>query len=142
MCMLELSASDVDTSPKLSITDSPNIVQIRFNHSTERKVGGGGKTAQKPTSSAAPPLCNICGGNHTMDACRRKGLPDTNTDVSVKWSDSAVGKAWKDRHDCNWRPGGPTVTLDNYVKQGEQAKKEARNSPISSGLRKRSDVHT
>jgi hypothetical protein len=106
-----------------------------------KKVGGGGKTAQKPTSSTAPPLCNICGGNHTMDACRRKGLPDTNTDVSVKWSDSAVCKAWKDRHDCNWRPGGPTVALDNYVKQGEQAIKEARNSPISSGLRKRSNVH-
>jgi hypothetical protein len=49
-----------------------------------KKVGGGGKTAQKRTSSAAPPLCNICGDNHTMDACRRKDFPDTNTDVSVK----------------------------------------------------------
>jgi hypothetical protein len=54
-----------------------------------KQVGGGGKTAKTP----AP---NICGGNHTMDACRRKGFPDTNPDVSVKWSDSAVGKAWKD----------------------------------------------
>jgi hypothetical protein len=61
-----------------------------------KQVGGGGKTAQKPTSAAAPPLCNICGGNHTIDACRRKGFSDTNTDVSVKWSDRAVGKAWKD----------------------------------------------
>jgi hypothetical protein len=94
-----------------------------------KKVGGGGKTAQKPNSSTAPRLCNICGGNHTTDACRQKGFPDTNTDVSVKWSDSAVGKAWKDRHDCNWRPGGPTVTLDNYVKQGEQAKRKLANPP-------------
>jgi hypothetical protein len=61
-----------------------------------------------------------------MDACRRKSFLETNPDVSVKWSDSAVGKAWKDRQDCNWRPGGPTVTLDNYVKQGEHAKKKAR----------------
>jgi hypothetical protein len=64
-----------------------------------KKVGGGGKTDQKPTSAAVPPLCNICGSNHTMDACRQKGFPDTNMDVSVKWSESAVGKAWKDRHD-------------------------------------------
>jgi hypothetical protein len=105
-------------------------------HCDLKKVGGGGKTAQKPTSAAAPSLCNICGGNHTMDACRQKGFPDTNPDVSVKWSDSAVGKAWKDRHDCNWRPGGSTITLENYVKQGEQVKKKARNSPASSGLRK------
>jgi hypothetical protein len=66
-----------------------------------KNVGGGGKTAQKPTSAAASSLCYICGGNHTTDACRRKVFPDTNPDVSVKWSDSAVGKAWKDRHDCN-----------------------------------------
>jgi hypothetical protein len=26
-----------------------------------KKVGGGGKTAQKPTSAAASLLCNICG---------------------------------------------------------------------------------
>jgi hypothetical protein len=45
-----------------------------------KQVGGGGKTAKKPAS----PLCNIYGGNHTMDACRRKGFPDTNPDVSVK----------------------------------------------------------
>jgi hypothetical protein len=64
-----------------------------------------------------------------MNACRQKGFSDTNTDISVKWIDSAVGKAWKDRHDRNWRPGGPTVTLENYVKQGEQAKKKARYSP-------------
>jgi hypothetical protein len=81
-----------------------------------KQVGGGGKTAKKPASAATPPLCNICGGNHTMNACRRKGFPDTNPDVSVKWSDSAVGKAWKDQHDCNWCSGGPTVTLDTYVK--------------------------
>jgi hypothetical protein len=55
-----------------------------------KTVGGGGKTAQKPTSE---PLCNICDGNHTMDECGRKGCRDTNTDVSVKWGDSAVGKA-------------------------------------------------
>jgi hypothetical protein len=60
-----------------------------------KNVGGGGKTAQKSTSSTAPPLCNFCGGNHTMDACRRKGFPDTNADTFVKWIDSAVGKAWK-----------------------------------------------
>jgi hypothetical protein len=59
-----------------------------------KKVGGGGKTAQKPTPSAAPPLCNICGGNHTI------------------------------------------ATLENYVKQGEQAKKKARNSTASSGSSK------
>jgi hypothetical protein len=42
MCMLELSASDVDgdvrcarASPTSSLTDSPSIVHIRFNHSTE-----------------------------------------------------------------------------------------------------------
>jgi hypothetical protein len=93
-----------------------------------KKVGGGGKTFQKPTFSAAPPLCNICGSNHTMGACHRKGFPDTNTKVSVNWSDSAVGKAWKDQHDCNWCPGGPTVTLDNYLKQGEQAKQKAGHS--------------
>jgi hypothetical protein len=57
-----------------------------------KQVGGGGKTAKKPASAATPPLCNICGGNHTTDACRRKGFPDTNPDGSVKWSDSAVGK--------------------------------------------------
>jgi hypothetical protein len=74
-------------------------------------------------------LCNICGSNYTMDACRQKGFPDTNTDVSVLWSDSAVGKAWKDQHDCNLRPGGPTVTLGNYVRQGEQAKKKAAIPP-------------
>jgi hypothetical protein len=101
-----------------------------------KQVGGGGKTAKKPAPAATPPLCNICGGNLTMDVCRRKGFPDTIPDVSVRWSDSAVGKAWKYRHDCNWRPGGPTVTLDNYVKQGEHAKKKARNSPASSGSRK------
>jgi hypothetical protein len=101
-----------------------------------KKVDGGGKTAQKPASAAIPPLCKICGSNHTLDACRRKGFSDTNPDVSVKWSDSAVGKAWKDRLDCNWRPGRPTVTLDNYVKQGEQAKKKARHFPASSGSRK------
>jgi hypothetical protein len=44
-----------------------------------KQVGGGGKTAKKPAPAATPPLCNICGGN----------------------GDSAVGKAWKDRHDCN-----------------------------------------
>jgi hypothetical protein len=75
-------------------------------HRDLKQVGGGGKTAQKPASAATPPLCNICGGNHTMNACRRKGFPDTNPDVSVKWGDSAVGKAWKDRHNCNWRPSG------------------------------------
>jgi hypothetical protein len=32
-----------------------------------KKVGSGGKTTQKRTSAAAPTLCNICGGNHTMD---------------------------------------------------------------------------
>jgi hypothetical protein len=58
-----------------------------------KQVGGGGKTAKKPAPAATPPLCNICGGNHTMDACRRKGFPHTNPDVSVKWSNSAVGKA-------------------------------------------------
>jgi hypothetical protein len=72
-------------------------------HRDLKQVGGGGKTAQKPASAATPPLCNICGGNHTMDACRQKGFPDTNPDVSVKSSDSAVGKLWKDRHDCNWQ---------------------------------------
>jgi hypothetical protein len=51
-----------------------------------KQVGGGGKTAKKPASAATPPLCNICGGNHTMDACRRKGFPDTNPDVSVNGS--------------------------------------------------------
>jgi hypothetical protein len=76
------------------------------------KVQRGGKTAQKPTS-AAPSLCNFCGSNHTMNVCRQKDFPDTNADASVEWIDSAVGKAWKDRHDCNWRPGGPTVTLEN-----------------------------
>jgi hypothetical protein len=105
-------------------------------HHDLQQVGGGGKTAQKPASAATPALCNICGGNHTTDACRRKGFPDTNPDVSVKWSDSAVGKAWKDRHDCNWCPGGPTVTLDNYVKQSKQAKKKARNASASSASRK------
>jgi hypothetical protein len=30
-----------------------------------KQVGGGGKTAQKPASAATPPLCIICGGNHT-----------------------------------------------------------------------------
>jgi hypothetical protein len=50
-------------------------------------------TAKTPASAATPPLCNICGSNHTVDACRRKGFPDTNPDVSVTWSDSAVGKA-------------------------------------------------
>jgi hypothetical protein len=106
-----------------------------INRDLTKQVGGGGKTA-KPASAATPPLCNICGGNRTTDACRWKGFPDTNPDVSVKWIDSAVGKAWKERHDCNWRPGGPTVTLENYVKQGEQAKKKARNSSASSGSRK------
>jgi hypothetical protein len=110
-----------------------------MNRDLTKQVGGGGKTAKKPTTT--PALCNICGSNHTMDACRRKGFPDTNPDVSVKWSDSVVGKAWKDRHDCNWRPGGRTVILDNYVKQGEQAKKKARNSPASSGSRKPSKSH-
>jgi hypothetical protein len=100
-----------------------------------KQVGGGGKTA-KPASAATPPLCNICGGNHTTDACRQKGFPDTNPDVSVEWIDSAVGKAWKERHGCNWRPGGPTVTLDNYVKHGEHSKKKARTSPASSCSRK------
>jgi hypothetical protein len=66
-----------------------------------KKVSSGDKTAQKPTSTAAPPRCNICGRNHTMDACHWKGFPDTNSDVSIKWSDSAVSEAWKDRHDCN-----------------------------------------
>jgi hypothetical protein len=66
-----------------------------------KTVGSGGKTAQKPTSSAAPPLCNFCGSNHAMGACRQKDFPDTNADSSVKWVDSAVGKTWKDRHDCN-----------------------------------------
>jgi hypothetical protein len=93
-----------------------------------KQVGGGGKTAKKPASAPTLPLCNICGGNHTADACRRKGFPDTNPDVSVKWIDSAVGKAWKERHGCNWHSGGPTLTLDNYVKQGEHEKKKARNS--------------
>jgi hypothetical protein len=49
-----------------------------------KTLGDGGKTAQKTASSATPPLCSICGGNHTMNACRRKGYSDTNTDVSVK----------------------------------------------------------
>jgi hypothetical protein len=38
-----------------------------------KQVGGGGKTAKTPAPATTPPLCNICGGNHTMDACRRKG---------------------------------------------------------------------
>jgi hypothetical protein len=76
---------------------------------------------RKPTSSAAPPLCNFCGGIHTMNTCRQKSFPDANADASLKWINSVVGKAWKERHDCNWRPGGPKVTLENYVKQGEQA---------------------
>jgi hypothetical protein len=46
-----------------------------------KQVGGGGKTAQKPTTAATPPLCNICGGNYTMDVCRQKDFPDTNPDV-------------------------------------------------------------
>jgi hypothetical protein len=100
------------------------------------QVGGGGKTAKKPASAPTPPLCNICGGDHTTDDCRRKGFPDTNPDVSVKWIDSAVGKAWKERHGCNWRPGGPMVTLDNYVKHGGHSRKKARTSPASSGSRK------
>jgi hypothetical protein len=66
-----------------------------------KQTGGGGKTAKKPFSAPAPPLCNSCGGNHTTDECRRKGFPDTNLDVSVKWVDSAMGKAWKERHGCN-----------------------------------------
>jgi hypothetical protein len=105
-----------------------------------KKVDGGVKTARKPTSSVAPPLCNFCGGNHTMDACRQKGFPSWtyNADASIKWVDSAVGKAWKDRHDCNWRPGEPTVILKNNVKQGEQANKKAHSSRTSSGSRKRS----
>jgi hypothetical protein len=101
-----------------------------------KQAGGGGKTAKKPVSAATPPLCNICGGNYSKNEYRRKGFPDTNPDVSVRWSDSAVGKAWKERHGCNWRPGGPTVTLENYVKPGEQTKKKARTSPASSGSRK------
>jgi hypothetical protein len=40
-----------------------------------KQVGGGGKTAKKPDRAATPPLCNICGGNHTMDAFRRKCFP-------------------------------------------------------------------
>jgi hypothetical protein len=123
------------------------VIQIHYkkprtsimHRDLNKQVGGGGKTAKKPAPAVTPPLCNICGGNHTMDACRRKGFPDTNPDVSVKWSDSAVGKAWKDRHDFNCRPGGPTVTLENYVKQGEHAKTKARNSPASSGSRKPSE---
>jgi hypothetical protein len=35
-----------------------------------KQVGGGGKTAKKPASAPTPPLCNICGGNHTTDDCR------------------------------------------------------------------------
>jgi hypothetical protein len=65
-----------------------------MNRDLTKQVCGGGRTAKKPASVATPPLCNICGGNHTMDACRRKGFPDTNPDVSVKRIDSAVGKAW------------------------------------------------
>jgi hypothetical protein len=64
-----------------------------INRDLTKQVGGGGKTAKKPASAATPPLCNICGDNHTMDACCRKGFPDTNPDESIKWSDSAVGKA-------------------------------------------------
>jgi hypothetical protein len=67
-----------------------------------------------------------------------KGFLDTNADASIKWIDSAVGKVWKERHDCNWRPDGPTVTLENCVKQGDQAKKKARSSLTSSGSHKRS----
>jgi hypothetical protein len=100
-------------------------VTSMMHRDLNKRVGGGVKTAKKPAPAATPPLCNICSDNHTMDACRRKGFPDTIPDVSVKWSDSAVGKACKDRHDCNWCPGGPTVTLENYVKQGEHAKKKA-----------------
>jgi hypothetical protein len=49
-----------------------------------KKVGGGSMTAKKPTSAAALLLCNICGVNHTMNVCRRKGFSVTNPDVSVK----------------------------------------------------------
>jgi hypothetical protein len=31
-----------------------------------KQVGGVGKTVKKPAYSATLPLCNICGGNHTM----------------------------------------------------------------------------
>jgi hypothetical protein len=109
-----------------------------MHRDSTRQAGGGGKTAKKPASAPAPPLCNSCGGNHTTDECRRKGFPDTNPDVSVKWVDNAMGKAWKERHGCNWRPGGPTVTLDNYVKKDERSKKKARTSTSSSGSRKTS----
>jgi DNA polymerase II large subunit len=49
-----------------------------------KQVCVGGKTAKKLALAATPSLCNICGGSHTMNACRRKGFPDTNSDVSVK----------------------------------------------------------
>jgi hypothetical protein len=41
-------------------------------------------------------MCNICGSNHTMDACRQKGFPNTNADASVKWIDSVVKRGRTD----------------------------------------------
>jgi hypothetical protein len=71
------------------------------------QVGGGGKTAKKPASAPTPPLCNICGGNHTTDACRRKRFPDTNPDVSVR-----VRKDEKSCHNTFQR----TYLIGKYVK--------------------------
>jgi hypothetical protein len=56
-----------------------------------KQVGGGGKTAQKRASAVTPPLCNICGGNHKTDACRRKDFSDTNPDVSVQCVEGVEG---------------------------------------------------
>jgi hypothetical protein len=93
------------------------------------QVGGGGKTAKKPAPAATPPLCNICGGNLTMDVCRRKSFPDTIPDVSVRWSDSAVGKAWKYRHNCNygWTNGHPRQLRE----VGRACEKESRRVRVN-----------
>jgi hypothetical protein len=62
-----------------------------------KQVGGGGKTAKKPASAATPPLCNIAAAIIQRMLVARKGFPDTNPDVSVKWSDTIATGARVDQ---------------------------------------------
>jgi hypothetical protein len=61
---------DVKVTPEKTILNGFYDASFQLHHKKPvvspmqrdpKKVGGGGKTAQKPTSSAVPLLCNICG---------------------------------------------------------------------------------
>jgi hypothetical protein len=54
--------------------------------------------------------------------------PDINPNPSIPWKDSEQGRAWKQRHGCDIRPKGETVTLDTYVAPDSLPAKRSRRS--------------